>query len=133
ISYATLRRRFDVPLLHGRKIPIKDDQWNLVCRCFGANFVEFAAADQRRRISDIANLKDSTGNSRAGAASQLYKFGERFPALFGGIESGDSGSALPAHTYKQGAFSGGKLVSGTHEASISNYTRDRMCWLVTNT
>ena len=48
------RSRFDVSLLHRRKIAVKNDQRRFVRRGLGANFVQFAAPDERSRVRSLA-------------------------------------------------------------------------------
>jgi hypothetical protein len=71
VDDATLGELFDVALLHGRKIAIENNQRRVMRDGFGANFVEFAAANERGGIGSIAHLKQRGGNFRAGARGQF--------------------------------------------------------------
>ncbi len=48
------RSRFDVSLLHGREIAVKNDQRRFVRCGFSANFVQFAAPDERGRVRSLS-------------------------------------------------------------------------------
>ena len=67
VDDAALGEFFDVALLHGRKIAIENNKGRVMRDGFGANFVKFAAPDERGGIGGIAHLKQSGGNFRAGA------------------------------------------------------------------
>ncbi len=71
IDHAAFRGFFDVPLLYRREITVKDDQRRLVCRGLGTNFIQLAAAHQRRRISGIAHLENGPRDFRPGAAGEF--------------------------------------------------------------
>ena len=48
---------FNVALLNRGKIAIENDQRSLVCGGFGADFIEFAAANQSSGIGDVTYLE----------------------------------------------------------------------------
>ena len=68
VDHAAFRGFFNVALLHGRKIAVENDERRMVCRGFGANFIQLTAADERGRIGRVAHLEDGSGDLRAGAA-----------------------------------------------------------------
>jgi hypothetical protein len=74
VDDAALRGRFDISLLHRRKVAVKDNQWRFVSVGFRANFIQFAAANECCGIRGLAQLKDRAGNFSAGASRQLNQF-----------------------------------------------------------
>jgi len=114
INHSALGVLFDVALLHRREITVENNERSFFGVRFGADFVEFAAANERRRVSSIAELKHRSCNFRAGAARQLDQFGQRFPLGRTRRPSRDAGRALPCDSDKKCAFGGGYGPWGLH-------------------
>src|SRR2546423_9046532 len=116
VNYPAIRRFLDVPLLHWRKIAIKNNQRRFVCQCFGADFIQLASSNQRRRIGGVSHLLNRAGHFSPGAARELHQLVERFLALFsrghtrrrrsvpGGWGTASSRSAVSGAPNEEGAL-----------------------------
>ena len=104
VDHAAFRGFLDVPLLHGREVAIENDQRRFVCRGFGANLIQLAAAHQRCGISGGTHLKNGSGDLRARAARQLNELCKRLAALLTRRHARKSRRALPTNAYQQSAF-----------------------------
>ena len=71
---------------------------------FGADFIEFAAADERGGIGGVAYLMNRGGNFGPSAARQFDEFVERLLAQLGEHVRGDALRALECHADQQNAF-----------------------------
>jgi hypothetical protein len=78
VNYAARGVFFDVALLHRGKIAVEYDERRIFGVGFGANFIEFSPADERRGIGGVPQLEDGTGYIGAGAAGQFDQLGKGF-------------------------------------------------------
>ncbi len=104
VDHPAFRRFFNVALLHGRKVTVKDNQGRFVRRGFGTNLIQFATADQSCGIRGLSHLEDGSSDLRSRAARQFHELRKRFAALLACRHAGKTRSALPPHAYEQGAL-----------------------------
>src|ERR1700687_3744823 len=100
IDHPAFRGFLDVSLLHGREVAVENDQRRFVCRGFGANLIQLAAAHQRCGISGVTHLEDGSGDLCARAARQLHQLQKRFAALLARRHAGKSRRTLPSNAYE---------------------------------
>ena len=68
VNHAALSGFFDVSLLDGREVAVKNNEWRLVRGRFRANLVQLAAPHERGGIGSFAQLENRSGNFCTGAA-----------------------------------------------------------------
>ena len=114
VDYAAFGVLFNIALLHGRKVAIKNNQRRVFDDRFGANFVELAAAHERCRISFIAQLENRAGDCRARAARELHELGEGLALGRTSLHSRDPCRPFPGNANKKSAFGGSDGLRGFH-------------------
>src|ERR1700676_1132288 len=114
VDAASVGGGFDVALLHWGKIAVENNERRFMRGGFGANFVQFAAPDERGGVGGFAHLVHGACNFCAGAARELYELSQGFATLFASGHSGDAASTLPGHANQQGAFGIRSGVLGLH-------------------
>ena len=97
VNHAALGGRFDVALLKGGEVAVKNNQRRFVRGGLGANLVEFAAAHQGCRVGGFAHLENRPGNFRARAARQFPEFCQGLAALFSRGHARKARRAFPSH------------------------------------
>src|SRR5256885_1082051 len=137
VNHPAIRRFLDVPLLHWRKIAIKNNQRRFVCQCFGADFIQLASPNQRRRIGGVSHLLNRAGHFSPGAARELHQLVERFLALFSrghtrrcrsvsiGWRTPRTRGGVSRGSHEQGALQCGDIVLSFHTCeSLTVIMRD---------
>ena len=117
IDDAALGDLFYVSLLRGREVAVENDEARFVRGRFGADFIEFAAADEGGGIGRVAHLMNRGGDLGARAAGQLDEFVERILPQFGKHVRGDALRALECHADQQNAFGCCSGVGSLHRSA----------------
>ena len=105
---------FHVAQLHGSQIVIDDDQRNVLQLGFGANFFEFASADERGGIERIADLQHGAGDIGSGAFGELCKFLQRIASGSGRLTQAAARRFFQSDADEQDAFAGVDGLGSLH-------------------
>src|SRR6476660_3601922 len=114
VNYASFGHFFNVALLYGGQIRIEDTQRCLRCIGLRGNFFQLSATDEGGWISFVAQLEDSSGNIRTGAARQFDELQKRFPLGRPRGLPGKSRRTLPGNADKKRALRDRNLLACFH-------------------
>ena len=77
VDDSAVRALLHISELHGSQIVIDDDKWHVAGFYFRANFIQFAATDERGWVEDVTDLDKGAVDGRARAVGQLFQFRKR--------------------------------------------------------
>src|SRR5579863_52555 len=116
VDHPALRVLLNVALLNRRQVAIENNQRSVFGIGLGQNFVELAAANERGRISFVAQLKNGSRDRCASAAREFDQLGERFAFGRASGPTGNARRALPGHANQKCAFSRRDRLRGFHRS-----------------
>ena len=94
----------------GRQVAVENDQRRFVRGGFRANFVEFAAADQRGGIGGVAHLKNRAWQRRRPRCAPVRPIRRAIPGPVRRACARDALGALQCHADQQDAFGGCSVI-----------------------
>jgi len=125
VDYAAFGVLFNIALLHGRKVAIKNNQRRVFDDCFGANFVELARPTSVAGSALSRKLENRAGDCRARAARELNELGEGLALGRTGLHSRDPCRPFPGNANKKSAFGRSNGLRGFSSSSDRKPTPKR--------
>jgi hypothetical protein len=106
VDHPRIQTTLEIALLNRTQVAVEDHQRRLMRLDLGANFVDFAAADNGGRVDRLAHLQHAATDDGTSAAGKLRQFIERFAGRGARVLSGDAGRSLQAQANQQNSFIG---------------------------